>query len=82
MCNNRDNQDKKRIAISHKLAKENPYENFAKKYPVNSVLKGKISSIKDFSIYINIEEYNIDGFLHANDLSYIGKPEDEIKKYS
>ena len=76
------NQEKKRIAISHKLAKENPYENFAKKYPENSVLKGKISNIIDFSIYINIEEYNIDGFLHANDLSYISKPEDEIKKYS
>ena len=76
------NQEKKRIAISHKLAKENPYENFAKKYPENSVLKGKISNIKEFSIYINIEEYDIDGFLHANDLSYIGKPEDEIKKYN
>ena len=76
------NQEKKRIAISYKLAKENPYENFAKKYPENSVLKGKISNIKEFSIYINIQEYDIDGFLHANDLSYIGKPEDEIQKYN
>ena len=46
------------------------------------MLKRKISSIKEFSIYINIEEYDIDGFLHANDLSYIGKPEEEIKKYN
>ena len=75
------NQEKKRIAISHKLAKENPYENFGKKYPENSVLKGKISNIKEFSIYINVEEYDIDGFLHANDLSYLSKPEEEIKKY-
>ena len=27
------------------------------------------------------ENYDIDGFLHANDLSYSGKPDDEIKKY-
>ena len=76
------NQEKKRIAISHKLAKENPFDSFEKKYPLNSVLKGKISNIKDHSIYVNIEEFDLDGFLHANDLSYITKPDDEIKKYN
>ena len=75
------NKEKKRISISHKLAKENPYESFEKKYSVGSIIKGKISNIKDFSIYINFEEFDIDGFLHANDLSYIGKPEEELKKY-
>ena len=44
-------------------------------------MKGKISNIKDFSIYVNIGEFDLDGFLHANDLSYSSKPEDEIKKY-
>ena len=72
---------KRRVAISMKLAKENPYESFEKKYPVNSVLKAKISNIKDFSIYLNVEEFDIDGFLHASDLSYISKSEDEIKNY-
>ena len=75
-------QEKKRIAISHKLAKENPYEAFKNKYSENSKLKGNISNIKDFSIYVNIPEFDIDGFLHANDLSYSGKPEDEIKKFN
>ena len=74
-------KEKKRIAISHKLAKDNPYELFEKNYPIDSVVKGKISNIKDFSIYLNFEEYDIDGFLHANDLSYSEKPEEEIKKY-
>ncbi len=74
-------KEKKRIAISHKLAKDNPYELFEKNYKINSVVKGKISNIKDFSIYLNFEEYDIDGFLHANDLSYSAKPEEEIKKY-
>ncbi len=74
-------KEKKRIAISHKLAKENPYESFEKKYPTNSILKGIVSNIKDFSIYVHIEEFQIDGFLHANDLSYSSKPEEEIKKF-
>ena len=74
-------KEKKRIAISYKLAKENPYETFEKKYPINSIIKGKISNIKDFSIYVSIDEFAIDGFLHANDLSYSSKPEDEVKKF-
>ena len=48
---------------------------------MDSIVKGKISNIKDLSIYVNINEFNIDGFLHANDLSYSSKPEDEVKKY-
>ena len=74
-------KEKKRVAISHKLAKENPYEAFAKKYKVDSELEVTISNIKDFSIYLNVEEFNVDGFMHANDLSYTSKPDDEIKKY-
>ncbi len=74
-------KEKKRVAISHKLAKENPYESFSKKHEVGSTLEATISNIKDFSIYLNIEEFGIDGFLHANDLSYSNKPEEEIKKY-
>jgi len=74
-------KEKKRVAISHKLAKQNPYESFEKKYPVNSILKSKISNIKDLSIYLNIEEFDIDGFMHANDLSYSSNPDEEIKKY-
>ncbi len=73
--------EKKRIAISHKLAKENPYESFKNKYTEGSSIKGKISNIKDLSIYVNIKEFDIDGFLHANDLSYYNKPEDEVLKY-
>ena len=45
-------------------------------------MKGIISNIKDFSIYVNIQDFDIDGFLHANDLSYSGKPEEQIKKYN
>ena len=30
---------------------------------------------------VKLGEFEIDGFLHANDLSYLGKPEDELKKY-
>ena len=28
-----------------------------------------------------MDDFDIDGFLHSNDLSYLGKPEDELNKY-
>ena len=56
-------------------------KNLKKNILLIQFLKGKISNIKDFSIYLNIQEFDIDGFLHANDLSYTAKPEEEIKKY-
>ena len=34
-----------------------------------------------FLIYVKLKDFEIDGFLHANDLSYTGNPDDEIKKY-
>ena len=31
--------------------------------------------------FVTNNHYDIDGFLHANDLSYVGNPDEEIKKY-
>jgi small subunit ribosomal protein S1 len=31
---------------------------------------------------LKLANFDIDGFLHSNDLSYIGKPDEELKKYS
>ena len=51
------------------------------KHPVDSIVDGTITSINDYAIYVKIEGFDIDGFLHANDLTYNKKPEDELKKY-
>ena len=74
-------KDKRRIAISHKLTLENPYQLFMDKFPEGSEISGLVSSTNEYALYVKLDEYDIDGFLHANDLSYTGKPEDELKKY-
>ena len=74
-------KDKRRVAISHRLTKENPYEALEKKYPVGSEIQGKIQSINEYAVYLHIEAFDIDVFLHSNDLSYTGNPEEELKKY-
>jgi len=74
-------KEKRRVAISHRLTKENPYKSLEAKYPVGSEIEGTVSSIKEYALYLNIKDFDIDVFLHSNDLSYTGNPEDELKKY-
>ncbi len=75
------NKEKRRVAISHRLTKENPYKVLEKKYPAGSEIEGTITSINEYAIYLRIDGFEIDGFLHSNDLSYTGKPEEKLKNY-
>ena len=74
-------KDKRRVAISHKLTIENPYEKFMNKYPEGSEVKGTVSSLNEYALYVKLNDFDIDGFLHANDLSYTNNPEEELKKF-
>ena len=74
-------KEKRRIAISHKLTLENPYQTFMNKFPEGSIVDGVVSSINDYALYIKLDKFDLDGFLHANDLSYTNNPEDELKKF-
>ena len=74
-------ENKRRIAISHKLTIENPYEAFQKAFPEGNAVDGVISSMNEYALYIKLDKYDIDGFCHANDISYFGNPEEELKKF-
>ncbi len=74
-------KEKRRIAISHKLTIENPYEILSKNYPEGSEIKGVVSSSNEYALYVKLNDFDIDGFLHANDLSYTNNPEEELKKF-
>ena len=74
-------KEKRRVAISHKLTLDNPYQLLMDKFPVGSEIDGVISTSNEYALYVKLDEYDIDGFLHANDLSYNNNPEEELKKF-
>ena len=74
-------KEKRRIAISHKLTQDNPFETFEKKYPVNSIVEGAIVNKNEYSLFVKIEDLDIDAFLHCNDLTYSNNGEAELSKY-
>ncbi len=73
---------KRRVAISHKLTKENPFETFEKKYPIGTEVDGEIVNKNDYSLFVQVENLDIDAFLHCNDLTYLNNGEEELKKYN
>ena len=74
-------KEKRRVSISHKLTKENPMDVLETKFPVNSTIKGKVNNITDYAIYLKLNDFDLDAFLHCNDLSYTENGEEELKKY-
>ena len=74
-------KDKRRVAISHRLTKENPFEVFEKKSPVGTIVEGIVVNKNEYSLFLNVENLEIDAFLHCNDLTYLNNGEEELKKY-
>ena len=74
-------KEKRRVAISHRLTQENPYEILEKKYPIGAEVDGTISNMNEYAIYVKIDDLDIDAFLHCNDLTYSSNGEEELKKY-
>ena len=74
-------KEKRRVAISHRLTLENPFEVFEKKYPVGTIVEGEVVNKNEYSLFVNVENLDIDAFLHCNDLTYLNNGEEELSKY-
>ena len=74
-------KDKRRVAISHRLTQENPFEKFERDYPVNTIVDGEVVNKNEYSLFIKINDLDVDAFLHCNDLTYSNNGEDELIKY-
>ena len=74
-------KDKRRVAISHRLAQENPYKTFEQKYPVGTVVDAEIVNKNEYSLFVKVENLEIDAFLHCNDLTFQNNGEEELEKY-
>ncbi|HAA05733.1 MAG TPA: 30S ribosomal protein S1, partial [Syntrophobacteraceae bacterium] len=76
------NVDNKRISLGMKQIEPNPWDVIAEKYPVDTIIAGKIKNITDFGVFIGIDE-GIDGLVHISDISWtkrIKHPSEVFKK--
>ncbi len=63
--------EKRKISLSYKDCIPNPIDEFITKYPVNSTVNAKVVTKKDFGIFCNTGDSDIDIFVHYKQLDYI-----------
>ncbi len=61
-----------RVSLGLKQVTENPWESLSEKYPVGTKLTRKVVKVTNAGAFVELEE-GIDGFLHADDLSWTRK---------
>ncbi|HUP49035.1 MAG TPA: 30S ribosomal protein S1 [Thermoanaerobaculia bacterium] len=72
----------RRISLSLKALEENPWDTIAERFPVGSVITGKVRNLTDFGAFVEVEE-GIDGLIHISDMSFARRlkhPSEVLKK--
>lgn len=72
----------RRVSLGMKQAQADPWVLVAEKYPVGTVVTGKVRNIAEFGAFIEIEE-GFDGLVHVGDVSWTGRvknPHEVFKK--
>jgi small subunit ribosomal protein S1 len=61
-----------RVSLGIKQTAENPWDTIAEKYPVGTKIHGKVVKLTNAGAFVQMED-GIDGFLHADDISWTKK---------
>src|SRR6516165_6071948 len=62
----------RRISLGLKQTEPNPWQALAERHPIGSRVTGKVKSLTDFGVFVEIEP-GIDGLVHISDLSWTKK---------
>jgi small subunit ribosomal protein S1 len=76
------NVPNRRISLSLKALEQNPWDTIAERYPVGSVIEGRVRNLTDFGAFVEVEE-GIDGLIHISDMSWhrrLKHPSEVLKK--
>ena len=61
--------DQRRISLGLKQTQADPWEAAAEKYPVGTMVSGRIRNLADFGAFVEIEE-GMEGLIHISDVSW------------
>jgi len=64
------NKENKKISLSIKQFSPDPWENIIEKYSIGDEVEGKVTKIKDFGAFVEIEE-GLNGLLHISEMAWV-----------
>jgi len=71
-------ENKRRVSLGLKQCLDNPWDSFADKHPIGSIIEGEIKNITEFGLFVGITE-EMDGMVHLSDLDW-NRPGEEVMK--
>ncbi len=66
-------QDKERVSLGLKQIQPDPWENVDEKYPIDARLNGKVVSITDYGVFVELEK-GVEGLVHVSEMAWTKKP--------
>jgi small subunit ribosomal protein S1 len=74
-------KENERFSLGIKQMYEDPWETIPSRYPPGAKVSGKVTSVTDFGVFLEIEE-GIEGMIHVSELSKerVGSPHDFTKE--
>ena len=62
-------REKEKISLGYKQLLPDPWSTVVEVYPVNSKLKGKVSSVTDYGVFVELEP-GVEGLVHVSEVSW------------
>jgi small subunit ribosomal protein S1 len=72
--------NKRRISLGLKQCMDNPWNEFADRHPVGTVLEGEVRNITEFGLFVGLPG-DIDGMVHLSDLSWDKQGDVAVQDY-
>ncbi len=75
-------KENEKISLGLKQCETDPWLTLSERYPVGSVIEGKVRNLTDFGAFVEVEE-GIDGLVHISDMSWtrrIRHPKEMLKR--
>jgi small subunit ribosomal protein S1 len=71
---------KRRISLGLKQTLQNPWEAFAERHPIGSIVEGEVKNKTEFGLFIGLDA-DVDGMVHLSDLDWNRPGEQAIEDY-
>ncbi len=65
-------REKERVSLGLRQLTENPWNSITEKYPVGSIIEGKVISIMDYGVFVEIEP-GVEGLVHVSEMFWTKK---------
>ncbi len=70
-----------RVSLGVKQLREDPWATVVTRYPVGQTTKGKVVSITDYGVFVELEE-GVEGLIHVSEMTWSKKPRHPSKMVS